>query len=413
MRIAVLTRVCFPFHGFGGAERHIYQLLKHLTRRGIQFSLYTSPPWPGWREATFPFYREPDADVHFVKARVLPFGRLRGTVIMDRNINYPFLAARMGAMVARDVRYGRADLVYSQGIAGLGYGMRKRLGTVRAPLVYNPQGMEEFKTKNGAKRVAYGPLRFYARQTARLADCVIASDDCMRSEVQRYLRPGRLEVLRNGVDIEECRRLTVQAEQEALVERFELHETDCIGVTVCRLEENKAVSVLLRALRDRLNPDEPKRWKWFIVGDGPLSGSLQAESRELGLEGRVVFTGHVSELVLHNLYEVADVFCLPSLYEGSSIATLEAMAHRCAVIASAVGGLPDKVKDGQSGFLTRPGSHEDISAKLEILLSNPDLRRSMAQVSCGLAHGPFSWQSIADEAVDLFEGLIAQAVRPR
>ncbi|MBI2837582.1 MAG: glycosyltransferase family 4 protein [Acidobacteria bacterium] len=412
MRVAVLTRVCFPYHGFGGAERHIYQLLKYLKRRGVELSLYTTPPRPGWRESTFPLYREPDVKVRFVGARVLPLGRLPGTVILDRDINYPLFAARIGQMVARDVRCGRVDLVYAQGIAGLGYAFRKRLGRIRAPVAYNPQGMEEFKTQNRAKHLAYAPLRFYARRAARLSDCVIASDDCMRAEVASYLRPKRLEVLRNGVDVEECQRLTIPAEQEALVERFELHETECIGVTVSRLEENKAISVLLRALGGLRVPAEAHRWKWFIVGGGPLAARLHDEARALGLEGRVVFTGPVSETVLHNFYEIADVFCLPSLFEGSSIATLEAMVHRCAIIASSVGGLPDKVKDGDNGFLTEPGSHEDIARRLSILFADRDQRRRMGEESSRIARERFSWTTVAGEAIDLFQELIRSTPRP-
>lgn len=409
VRVAVLTRVCFPYHGFGGAERHIFHLVKYLRKLDTQVSIYTAPPKPGWREDTFPFFRQPDAEVHFVKSRLLPLGRRRGTVILDRDINYPFMAARLGAIVGREVRLGRADIVYSQGIAGLGYGVRKRLGSVRAPLLYNPQGMEEFKTTNRSKHIAYAPLRFYARATARLADCVLASDECMVPEVESFLKPDFIKVLRNGVDIEECERMTMPAEQEALVKQFDLHETDCIGVTVSRLEENKGISVLLRSLKLLAGRERTERWKWFIVGGGPLAELHRQECREMGLDGKVVFLGRVGETVLHNLYELADIYALPSLYEGSSIATLEAMAHRCAVVASAVGGLPDKVEVGQSGFLTEPGSSEDLAAKIESLVADPEGRRKMAERASELAHGRFSWKTIASEADALFRELIERS----
>ncbi len=416
MKIAILSRVCFPYHGFGGAERHIYHLLKYLKRQGVELSLYTSPPRPGWREATFPFYREPSARVQFVSARLMPFGTRPGTVILDRAINYPFLAMRMGSLAARDVKRDHVDLVYAQGIAGLGYAIRKRLGKLTAPVVYNPQGMEEFKTHNRAKWLGYAPLRFYARRAARLSDCVIASDVCMRSEVSSYLRTDQVKVLPNGIDIEECERLTMRSEQEALVQRFEMHETECIGVTVSRLEENKGVNLLLRALRD-INQDksfmEANSWKWFIVGDGPEAQRLIAESRQFGLEGRVIFTGRVNDTIVHNLYELADIFCLPSLFEGSSIATLEAMAHRCAIVASRVGGLPDKVDDGKNGFLTEPGSSESIAKALAKLVSDRETRRRMATASSSIARVKFSWEIVARDAMSLFRVLIAESRRQR
>ncbi|MEW6367452.1 MAG: glycosyltransferase family 4 protein [Acidobacteriota bacterium] len=413
MRVAVLTRVCFPYHGFGGSERHIYHLLKHLKRLGVGLSLYTTPPRSGWREATFPFYREVDVPVQFVKARLLPLGRMRGTVILDRALNYPRLAGRMGRLVAREVKAGRVDIVYSQGITGLGYGIRRRLGRLKPPLVHNPQGMEEFKTLNRPKWLAYAPLRFYARRTARLANCVVATDDCMVPEVRAYLKTDRIWVLRNGVDLDEIGRFVMKSEQEALVSQFELHETDCIGVTVSRLEENKGIHVLLEALSrlpgsssEAASRSVPPSWKWFLVGDGSHASRLHAQCRQLGLDGRVVFLGTVGDSVLHNLYELADVFCLPSLYEGSSIATLEAMAHKCALVASAVGGVPDKIVEGVNGFLTEPGSVDSIHRKIETLMLNRDLRRGMAEASTRLILEKFSWEVVARDAIALFEDLI-------
>jgi len=414
VRVAILSRVSFPYHGYGGAERHIYHLIKYLSRQGIQLRLYTSPPKPGWREATFPFFREPQAKVKFVRGRLLPLGNRRGTVILDRAINYPFLALRMGNQVARDVKRGEVDLVYAQGVAGLGYAVRRRIGNLRAPIVYNPQGMEEFKTPNRAKRIGYAPLRFYARRTARWSDCVVASDDCMKGEVATLLRTATVRVLRNGLDMEESERFTLRAEQEALVQRFEMHETECIGVTVSRLEENKGVGILLRALhaldRDR-RLTESNSWKWFIVGDGPLARSLSAQSSALGLEGRVIFTGRVGDMIVHNLYELADVFCLPSLFEGSSIATLEAMFHGCAIVASRIGGLPDKVIEGRNGYLTEPGSSESIAHALGDLIANRERRREMAEESVRRAKEKFAWGVVAREAITLFEEVVATARR--
>ena len=83
-----------------------------------------------------------------------------------------------------------------------------------------------------------------------------------------------------------------------------------------------------------------------------------------GLATFVVMRGRASVEDLHGWYEAATLFVHPTLYEGSSIVTLEAMAHRRAVVASRAGGLPDKVIPGVTGWLVPPGNEEALSAAI-------------------------------------------------
>lgn len=82
---------------------------------------------------------------------------------------------------------------------------------------------------------------------------------------------------------------------------------------------------------------------------------------------------------LMNLYEQADIFCLPTQADGSSIASLEAMASGLPVLVGAVGGIPELIEDGQTGFLLRRDEPQDLAVKLEALIADAALRR---QVGC-------------------------------
>lgn len=97
-----------------------------------------------------------------------------------------------------------------------------------------------------------------------------------------------------------------------------------------------------------------------LVGDGPERPRIEAEVRALGLEGEVSFRGEMDDLT--NLYGSSDVFLLPSESESFGLAALEAMACGVPVVASDVGGLPDVVADGETGFLTPVG---DVAAMAE------------------------------------------------
>ena len=100
----------------------------------------------------------------------------------------------------------------------------------------------------------------------------------------------------------------------------------------------------------------PQGWRWVLVGDGPMrDAACRRRFPPTACVIRVVLWGRAELDDLHGWYEAATIFVHPTLYEGSSLVTLEAMAHRRAVIASRAGGLPDKVLPEVNGWLVPPG----------------------------------------------------------
>src|SRR5262249_1440475 len=149
----------------------------------------------------------------------------------------------------------------------------------------------------------------------------------------------------------------------------------------------RALAVVKVALGDR--------WTWIIVGDGSQRASLEAMSSELEIADRVIFAGQVDDSELHNLYALSNVFAHSTLYEGSSLVTLEAMAHCLPVVASAVGGIPDKVIDGETGFLVEPRDAGTMGARIAWLAAHPGEARQMGRRGTVLASERFSWGKIA------------------
>ena len=136
-------------------------------------------------------------------------------------------------------------------------------------------------------------------------------------------------------------------------------------MSVGRLEESKGFHILaeaLAALRDHSPVISGGRWKWVVIGDGPFRGRLTAAIGRLGLRDRTLLTGRLDNPTLHASYEGAGLFVHPTLYQGSSLVTLEAMAHRRAVVATNAGGLPDKVENGRSGWIVAPGDASALAA---------------------------------------------------
>jgi len=407
MRVALLSRGAHPLHPPGGLERAVFHLAKHLRAQGVDTLLFTRPPT---REGAFPG-----------EVVTVPYGKAHSHGrILDRTLRYPRFALRLGAEVAARVRAGQVDVVHAQGLTALGYGRaRRRDAALRAPLVMNPQGMEEHKT-SGLKRLALFRLRALSREAARLADRVIATDEATRDEVPRYLgvEPGRVAVIPNGIDAAEIDEATPQDPGRLVREALPaLAGAFPVFLSVGRVEAHKGLDDVLQAL-DHLHRggELAPRWAWVVAGAGPdrerltrriMARELRARARGArGIASHVHWAGHVSEPLLHALYASADVFVHGTRYEGSSLVTLEAMAHGLPVVATRAGGIPDKVADFQTGRLVDPGDVMGMARAMADIAQNAALRESMGSRGRERAREGFGWPALAARTIALYEELL-------
>jgi glycosyltransferase involved in cell wall biosynthesis len=151
----------------------------------------------------------------------------------------------------------------------------------------------------------------------------------------------------------------------------------------------------------------PKGWRWVLVGDGPARDALTAQVAERNLSARAVLWGRAEPADLHGWYAAATLFVHPTLYEGSSLVTLEAMAHRLAIVATRAGGLPDKVRPGVNGWLVAPGDAEALAGAIREALADRARLAKMGEESRTLVEQEFSWQVAADRTLELYQELLA------
>ena len=148
-------------------------------------------------------------------------------------------------------RAGLVDVVHAQGLTALGYGrQRQRDRTLQAPLIMNPQGMEEHQT-SGLKRLALFRLRALSREAARLSDRVIATDQATCGEVPRLLGvdPARVVVLPNGIDPAEIDAATPQEPDHVVREALpSLGGAFPVFLSVGRIEAYKESHDVVQAL---------------------------------------------------------------------------------------------------------------------------------------------------------------------
>lgn len=412
IRVAIVARSVFPLHGMGGLERSVYDLARHLVRSGVDVSIITRTP----DAPVAPDAVDPRVALHFVPYRTFPLAGRRGTTVLDRSTAYPLFGLRAGKAAWEMVRSGRADIVHGFGASVLGYARRRAHST--APLVLNPQGLEEFggtdPSRAPLKRAAYLPLRVSVLICARAADRVIATDRSLEPAVLAHLRvPGsRVAVIPNALDLTEVDAMASPADGLRLRTEHRVGSDERVLLSVGRIEANKGFHVLAQALaavRGHSGPIAEGNWRWVIVGDGPYRRSLEQAVSAAGLGGRVSFAGRLSDRELHAWYEAADLFVHPTLYEGSSLVTLEAMAHRRAVVATRAGGLPDKVRPGVNGWLVDPGDASGLAAAISGAVAEPARLAAFGAASRTIVQEEFAWPAVAGATVALYRDLLTQA----
>jgi 2-deoxystreptamine N-acetyl-D-glucosaminyltransferase/2-deoxystreptamine glucosyltransferase len=177
-------------------------------------------------------------------------------------------------------------------------------------------------------------------------------------------------------------------------------------VFVGRLGRQKGVETLIDAV-PHLRHDVPV----VIVGDGPLRGALEERARRLGVSSRVTFTGFVPHAEVPAHLRHADLLVLPSAYEELGSILVEALHAGLPVVASAVGGIPDIVRDGVTGRLFPAGDARALAVAVDELVGHPVLLAAFA-AAARRAAPDYSWDGLARRVLGLYRStLVAAAAR--
>jgi glycogen(starch) synthase len=422
LRVAIVSRAVYPLHGLGGLERSVHDLVKFLETSGVVVTVITRPPVLPPRAKVIDVHaearlttttRRPPVIHQFVPYQTFPFAQRRGTTVIDRSTAYPLFGLRAGRAAWELVRRGEIDIVHGFGASVLGYALKRRRAS--APLVLNPQGLEEFGGTDPArarlKRLAYLPLRRAVLACARAADCVIATDRALEPVVRTHLGlpADRVRVIPNALDLPSVDGLAGPADGARIRRQSGIGEDDVVLLSVGRIEENKGFHILaaaLAALGDHAGRIAEGRWRWVLVGDGPFRRRLEVAIADAGVSEHVRLAGRLPDGELHAWYEAADLFVHPTLYEGSSLVTLEAMAHRRPVVATTAGGLPDKVRQGVTGWLVPPGDASALAAAISGALGQPERLPVMGLAGRDTVEREFSWAAAGAATLRLYEDLL-------
>jgi D-inositol-3-phosphate glycosyltransferase len=247
---------------------------------------------------------------------------------------------------------------------------------------------------------------------ATAADCVIVSTEMEGEQLRRLygLTPSHTRVIPCGVDLDAFTPVTParRAEARRALDLDTLGETPTL-LFVGRLDPIKGIDLLLESVALLRTPA-----RLLIVGGDPSGDPeverLRARAAELGIAERVRFPGAVPQADLPTYYHAVDAVVVSSRYESFGLVAVEALACGAPVVASAAGGLPSVVRDGENGLLVRWRSAQAFAERIDLLLSDDALRkRLLANARPSIEQ--FDWQRIGDRVRDLYAELTTESAR--
>ncbi len=376
LRVALLTRE-YPPEVYGGAGVHVAYLARDLAGL-VDLTVHCQGA------------DRPDAVAH------RPWDHLAGA--------NPALGV-MSADLSMTAAVGSADVVHSHTwyanlaghLASLLYGV-PHLVTVHSLEPLRPWKAEQLGG-------GYALSSWCERVAVEAAAGVIAVSEGMRADVLAAypaVPPDRVRVIRNGIDTDEY---APDAATDVLA-RYGVDPSRPSVIFVGRITRQKGVPVLLRAAAN-LDPAA----QLVLCAGQPDTPELAAEVESLVADLRAARSGVIwipemlPKRAVIQLLTHATVFACPSLYEPLGIVNLEAMACGTAVVASAVGGIPEVVSDGETGLLVPPDDTEALADALNSLLRDPARAAALGRAGRERAVAEFGWQAVAAQTAALYAEL--------
>jgi glycosyltransferase involved in cell wall biosynthesis len=248
------------------------------------------------------------------------------------------------------------------------------------------------------------PRRAVYRWINRRVNAFVVPSDAVRRSVLRQggVSAAKVHLIYNGLDRD---RFSVPVDRRAAREWLGVPPDAALIGKVGSLRAIKDHPTLLRAVA-RLVPAVPKA-HLLLLGVGPEEGPLRALASELGIADRLTFAGECHDIP--RALAAMDVFALSSRSEGMSNAILEAMAAGLPVVATDVGGNPECVVHGATGFIVPPGDDEAMARCLLEVLSTPGLAAEMGEAGRARVAELFDVDGMVRRTVELYAALGCRA----
>lgn len=323
------------------------------------------------------------------------------TLVADR-INFGLAA--LGALREIDYDVIHVYLPFSANVlVTIAPWLRKRmvytaqLGELRLNSLTDPDEDDDLDVPGILRR--FSPDVYLAK---RVAHTTVLNQNVKRIFERNGVSEERVVHIPNGVNIDKFTDIDADA-CEAVREKFDLDDRPIV-LFVGTVMPRKGVVQLVEAVGKTVEAGQ-NDLQLVIAGETGLDDDYMDRVRSImadfEITEHVTFTGYLDDPTLVPLYEVSDVFVLPSFEEGFGMVVSEAMATGTPAIGSAISGIKQQIQDGHTGLLVDAGDADELTDALCELLADPEKRRTIGHRSRRHAR-QFSWETITDQYVDVY-----------
>jgi glycosyltransferase involved in cell wall biosynthesis len=325
--------------------------------------------------------------LHPHREKMFPGQRIREIFIdpIDTRKNYLLECYRYSQRIASQLQQLEYDVIYSQGLS-----VWAQVDQFKGRLIINPHGLEPYQAIGFKNRLLAIPFRMVFSYLFRKAACVISLGGRLTNILQKQVgNAEKITVVPNGVNLSDGTTKPRPADNKVRV------------LFLARFAANKGINILFNAIEILEQQGLAHFYEFVLAGKGPLYEYYRGKNKF----SNVTLTGFVTDDQINSLYREADVFVLPTLFEGMPTVVLEAMTHSLPVIVTDVGATAELV-DQQNGFLIKKGSVQALVHALQQFRElGPAERAAMGKASFEKVLQRFTWRSVAEQHLQLFQHL--------
>ena len=375
LRVCMLIDSWTPI--YGGAQVHVWELSQRLVENhNCLVDIYT-------RKLTSDSQKKYDKNESHLDGRLNiyrtgfpiqkknPFGKIVYALILPFNVKADY------------------DIIHAHSYSSI-WAAKIIKNILRKPLVYTIHGIDLKVLKEKSRR--YVPRIRLFMEDFTLFHFKYGCEISVDHSVKEYKNANKnVEVIPNGVD----------------TSKFDIIETkksDKFRILfVGKFSEQKGLTYLIESAVEVLkkNPEA----EFHLIGTGPLEDEIKAEIENKGLTKNFKLRGEIfgEELILE--YKAADVFVLPSIYEGQPLTILEAWAAKLPVIATNVGGNKEFIRDGVNGYLVEAKNAKKLSEAIIKLMESGN-REQIGESGYELVKEHYSWDRMAEKTYNVYRKLV-------
>lgn len=356
----------------GGMKQHVLALLKNLDRS--KYNIFLTCPNPS------EWYKNLKEN----KVEVIEL-QLKGEISPLSDINNILKLCNI-------IKKHDIHIIHAHGMKASFIGRVAAKISTRPSISTVHNSVYTYSMPNFKKQILAKTQGILAKHTTQF----ITVSEALREEISEWEKVNQknVKVIYNGIPVE-----AFQKKKSPFIKvMLGLNPALPVVGTIARLAPQKGVIHFIRAAF--LVSKVVSESQFLVVGDGPLKKDIKNEVDKLGMKNKIVFVDNYPDIT--NIYPLIDVFVVPSISEGLSITTLEAMASARPIVASKTGGIPELISHRSTGLLVPPGDHQILAQSILALLKRPKWAERMSIAAQKKSQNKFNMGNMVRQTDEIY-----------